>query len=60
MIGIVGQVDIAGDLILMRKSEMKVIIMMMMDDKGLYEVRLASSLDYNWIKEQTEIRTSSR
>ena len=60
MIGIVGQVDIAGDLILMRKSEMKVIIMMMMDDKGLYEVRLASSLDYNWIKEQTEIRTSSK
>ena len=60
MIVIVGQVDIAGDLILMRKSEMKVIIMMMMDDKGLYEVRLASSLDYNWIKEQTEIRTSSR
>ena len=57
---IVGQVDIAGDLILMRKSEMKVIIMMMMDDKGLYEVRLASSLDYNWIKEQTEIRTSSK
>ena len=60
MIVIVGQVDIAGDLILMRKSEMKVIIMMMMDDKGLYEVRLASSLDYNWIKEQTEIRTSSK
>ena len=39
---------------------MMVMIMMMMDDKGLYEVRLASSLDYNWIKEQTEIRTSSK
>ena len=60
MIVILGQVDIAGDLILMRKSLMLIMIMMMMDDKGLYEVRLASSLDYNWIKEQTEIRTSSK
>ena len=39
---------------------MMVMIMMMRDDKGLYEVRLASSLDYNWIMEQTEIRTSSK
>ena len=39
---------------------MMVMIMMMMDDKGLYEVRLASSLDYDWIMEQTEIRTSSK
>ena len=39
---------------------MMIMIMMMMDDKGLYEERLASSPDYNWIKEQTEIRTSSK